>query len=606
MGNQLAALSFINIIGVCVVVFAGIIMIRHSDEYSEKSNQLGIMRDSIGAMQESLFSIREGQLQFFKTLKEEYASDVRQSFERAGTHLSTIDGLEPHAGELYTAILQSYLTRYEAQFEGYLQSARRIYTGPGNVFNGKLKKHADAILDAARRSRSAQLIEKTSDIREVIGISDCRTAVQSAFVFRRFVDEGLGLANRVQLDLMGQVALHGNLNALRGVFGEYILLCQDYERQVEALGSAYHRTMDQVYALSSRFESRIEKTWTEKSAEMLNFVRTTLAVAGVILTALVVFTAVYCRRVWRRVSRLRHAIFEINDGNTGVSVPFTDRRDELGGVARAVEEFRLNKRRLGEALVDAQSASAAKTNFLTIMSHELRTPLNAINGYSQIMADETFGPLPGRYRDYAKLVNDSGELLLGIINQILEMAAHGSNEQTAPHPSNIGVDTMIDASISGLRTKAARKNIAIVHEYNTAIYAFCDPLNFRQIVSNLVENAVKFSQENASIRIWASPVTNNQVRIAIRDSGPGMTAHEVNRALQPFIQLEDPLSRKHEGIGLGLSIVDHLCRSNNGRLVIDSVKNDGTTVYIVLPAAGQAGGLVHEHSSLLTAIGVGK
>jgi PAS domain S-box-containing protein len=244
---------------------------------------------------------------------------------------------------------------------------------------------------------------------------------------------------------------------------------------------------------------------------------------------------------------------------------------------------------LREARDQATAASRSKSEFLANMSHELRTPLNAIIGFSEALERELFGPVGNpRYREYAEDIHNSGVHLLSLINDILDLSKIEAG-QFVLHEDETELDHMVEAATRIVRHRAQQANIAI--ECNLpkpSIFLVADERALKQVLINLVSNAVKFSPDGSAVKIEAQ-VCAESLRIAVIDKGIGIAEQDIPRALTPFTQVDGSLSRAHEGTGLGLPLAKHLTELHDGTLTIQSEPDVGTTVYVDLPLSRVVG-----------------
>lgn len=228
---------------------------------------------------------------------------------------------------------------------------------------------------------------------------------------------------------------------------------------------------------------------------------------------------------------------------------------------------------------------AQKRSFLRMASHELRTPLNSILGFSEILADELYGPLGApQYKEYAQLIRTSGDRLLKLVNQILDIArleGHAMDLSPRAQPLDHVLDDVIDSLREDIRLR--RTEVAVIDEGRLP-GAFADPKGLRTVVSNLLHNAVVFSPEEARIVIETRRL-GDEVELRITDPGPGVPADDVPRLLRPFEQGDNALTRRSQGAGLGLPIALLLCEAMGGSLELQSSTGQGLTARILLPAA---------------------
>ena len=231
----------------------------------------------------------------------------------------------------------------------------------------------------------------------------------------------------------------------------------------------------------------------------------------------------------------------------------------------------------------AERSANSKSAFLANMSHELRTPLNAINGFSEILVDEMYGPLGDeRYKEYAQDILASGKHLLDMITDILDMAKIEAGKMTVDlHPIDI-VDP-VDAAVRMIRRRAEEKEINLKLVANSDLPPVeADHRAIRQMILNLVSNAIKFTDKGGEIRVTVDQKGPN-LRIAVRDNGIGIPADALPRLGEPFEQVSDTRDRNFDGTGLGLALTKSFAEMHGGRLTIASEEGRGTQVSFFLP-----------------------
>jgi signal transduction histidine kinase len=254
------------------------------------------------------------------------------------------------------------------------------------------------------------------------------------------------------------------------------------------------------------------------------------------------------------------------------------------GVLVDVTLLKSREDELSLAMEQAQQASRAKTEFLANMSHELRTPLNAIIGFSEIMLGELFGPLgQPRYVEYAKDMHHSGQHLLTIINALLDVAKIEAGQMELDERS-MSVAALIGDCLPFIREKVATGHLMLDLTVPEDLPRLnLDPVRMRQVLLNLLSNAAKFTGHGGAITISAGRSAAGGVALSIADTGIGMNESEVLVALQPFRQVDNALSRRYEGTGLGLPLAQRLTELHGGKLSIASTPGQGTTVTVLLP-----------------------
>ena len=250
-----------------------------------------------------------------------------------------------------------------------------------------------------------------------------------------------------------------------------------------------------------------------------------------------------------------------------------------------VTERRRESEALREARDQATDSSRSKSEFLANMSHELRTPLNAIIGFSEALERELFGPVGNpRYREYATDIHDSGVHLLNLINDILDLSKIEAGHFKL-HEDETDLDGIVASACRIVRHRAQQASISIeTHLPKPAVSLMVDERALKQILINLVSNAVKFSNDCGTVSVDCT-VGPRGLCIAVIDRGIGIAEDDIPKALSPFTQLDGTLSRTHEGTGLGLPLAKHMTELHGGVLRIESKPGEGTTVFVDLPAS---------------------
>ncbi len=258
---------------------------------------------------------------------------------------------------------------------------------------------------------------------------------------------------------------------------------------------------------------------------------------------------------------------------------------EVVAVMRDVTDRKIQEQALDLARSAAEAADAAKTRFLATMSHELRTPLNAIIGFSELIVQEEALMLEAdRRREYAQLINDSGQHLLSVVNGILDMSKMESgNFEISPEPFAPRAALVNCCNLLALKAREGGVDLAVNAPAELPVIAG-DPRAFKQIVINLVSNAIKFTERGGKVTVFAEADAARFV-LRVKDTGVGIAADDLKRIGDPFFQAGKTYQRRHEGTGLGLSIVKSLVTLHAGELTVQSKVGEGTTVTVALPLA---------------------
>ena len=242
-------------------------------------------------------------------------------------------------------------------------------------------------------------------------------------------------------------------------------------------------------------------------------------------------------------------------------------------------------RRAAAAAAEAHEASHAKSAFLANMSHELRTPLNAILGFSEIMKDQHLGPiLNARYLSYAADIHTSGRHLLGIINDVLDLAKIESGKMSLEDAGEFALVPALSSSLAMLTGLGEKHGVAVRGAWDDEkIRLIAVERMVRQIVINLVGNAIKFTPAGGSVTVTGAPDLAGGYVLKVRDDGVGMDEAEIANALTPFGQNRSRMTVPQEGTGLGLPLAKAMIELHGGSLFVESQPNRGTCVSLRFP-----------------------
>lgn len=335
----------------------------------------------------------------------------------------------------------------------------------------------------------------------------------------------------------------------------------EIEDYFDAVPAVAEGATELVYAISDGYSRRVQATGR---------------IASLPLAAAVTLSSESYLAAWRD-SRNR----------IGLAVVLIVIATMFGGlfIYQQLRRAQLNERALRQAKVTAEEASEAKSRFLAHMSHEFRTPLNAIMGFSEIIKTKVLGEgVSPIYVSYAEHIHRSGEHLLKIVNDILDMAKIESGAQPmAREPVDVAVT--VESAVSFVEGLADQKRLHI----RVLMPAQLPRINgnerlTRQVIINLLSNAIKFSPRSSEIEIVGLHTDGGPLEISITDRGPGIEPAILRRIGEPFLQGNPTISRAGQGTGLGLSICKNYLNLMGGELIIDSVVGSGTTAIVRFPA----------------------
>jgi two-component system, cell cycle sensor histidine kinase PleC len=283
------------------------------------------------------------------------------------------------------------------------------------------------------------------------------------------------------------------------------------------------------------------------------------------------------------ITKVKRHEQKLMEGEKRQIATILDLRKSQQALERQTAELADLAEKYAEEKTRAEEANAAKSKFLANMSHELRTPLNAIIGFSEIMESGMFGPLGAqKYVEYSRDIRESGEYLLDVINDVLDMSKiEAGGIRLAPE--TVELDSLLADCIRVVSTRAGEKNLALNAKVAPGIQLFADRRALKQITLNLLSNAVKFTPDGGAVNLQARR-RGGVVSIAITDNGIGIPRQALHKLGRPFEQVESQLTKRHQGSGLGLAIAKSLVELHGGAMRIRSQLDRGTMVLVRLPA----------------------
>lgn len=318
------------------------------------------------------------------------------------------------------------------------------------------------------------------------------------------------------------------------------------------------------------------------------------SVSIVLVVAIIFLTTRKFMRPIERLTDTVSAIIKTGDFSTMVDI---SSRDEVGQLGKAFNElsnkcqctYSTLEQKIAEKTahlqkinVELERANKMKSEFLANMSHELRTPLNAIIGFAEVLRDKICGDLNEEQMEFVKDVHSSGQHLLQMINDILDLSKIEAGKMTLQYEV-FSVPEAIEDVYNILKGLANKKNLQLKTSIQSNVGAIeADRVKFKQILYNLLSNAIKFTPQNGGITIDAS-IVNDQLQISVSDTGIGMKPEDQNKVFREFWQADSSFARKYEGTGLGLALSKKIIELHNGNIWFTSEYGRGSTFYFSLP-----------------------
>ncbi|SCA57231.1 conserved membrane hypothetical protein [Candidatus Terasakiella magnetica] len=346
-------------------------------------------------------------------------------------------------------------------------------------------------------------------------------------------------------------------------------------------------SLDQLIMAQETKANLQEKRLLDHLKDSITQTASELSVYTGIMIVIVIIIAIWMASVLSsRITNLIGSLRKIQGGDLSERAK-VESGDEMGELASSLNNMTESLQELIEenktAVKRAEASNQAKSDFLASMSHELRTPLNAIIGFSEVIQSEVYGPVrPNEYKDYINDINNSGQHLLTLINDVLDVARIGSGEMEIQEDV-LDLNETIEECVRMIHPIVEHKDLKVDYQKIDLPSYYGDKRRIKQVVLNLLSNATKFTHAEGNIALKSVILPNGDIEIRVKDSGIGMTAEEVEIALTPFAQVQSSLSREYEGTGLGLPLSHNLVEMHGGKLDIKSTPNEGTEVIVTLP-----------------------
>ena len=326
-----------------------------------------------------------------------------------------------------------------------------------------------------------------------------------------------------------------------------------------------------------------------RSVEMIVFSLSILCVVAVIVVG-----TMYSSSFVRPINRLKTITQRIASGELEQRVGI-DRKDEIGELAASFNAMADN---LQKAINEANSANEAKSMFLSSMSHELRTPMNSILGFAQVLKSDPVTPLTDAQNQCVELMLSSGNHLLALINDVLDLSRIESG-RISISPEIFLLDTVIAEVVAIFESVARKGSIKVIDKTDkSGIYIETDRIRIKQVITNLISNAVKYNRKNGTVTIYYTFPDNDRVCLKIEDTGYGIPEEELSSLFKPFTRLGMETTNI-EGTGIGLTITKRLVELLGGRIGVESVVGKGSTFFVDFKRTKEPSGAVQETKEAL-------
>jgi signal transduction histidine kinase len=487
-----------------------------------------------------------------------------------------------------------------AAFVATINSARRDL--PRDTFEiDRVEEEVDQYLAsfeavaAARRQRQlrlARLSETAEALRE-----QAEAANQSALYFKLREAElqylmvrseaGAAVAGKRVTDLGGLLTKPQAAEAV----GNYALAFGRVIEIFSVLDAATVRVLDEHDAklrafsvrLGARAQGEEQRAVASFSAKLASAMRGNIEVSIVVVLLALAGAFLLLRMVIYPVNRMTSTMVAIAGGDYARRIPYSGRRDEVGQMAQALVLFKNALLGIKAAQSQAEMASRHKSEFLANMSHELRTPLNAILGLSGMLMEEADDPDPRELRESLPRIMGSARHLLTLINEILDLSKIEAGHMSV-NPEEFSAASLTEEVLATFSAMAKEKGIELRSAYAQGLPVLhSDPQRVRQILLNLIGNAVKFT-DVGEVRVMVATVPGGHFRFSVTDTGPGISLEGQARLFQDFTQLDASPTRKFGGTGLGLAISRRMARLLGGDITAQSTPGQGSSFVLELPA----------------------
>jgi signal transduction histidine kinase/CheY-like chemotaxis protein/HPt (histidine-containing phosphotransfer) domain-containing protein len=581
--TRIGLLAIVAVFGVVVLGVAGFVADRtvngviEADEHNDRLVQL------VNTIHTNLLQMRRAEKDFLLDPAEGYVTRHRKLTRRVETDLNMLLAL-PHVGisDVQLQRVRAEMTRHAREFRHVVRLSNALGRDQDVGLQGIFRRAVHGIEEIIVRAKLERLTVLMLTLRrhekDYILRRDEKYVGRFDSGMRAFTAE---LA-RAALPRASKAKVARLAEQYSEIFHRWVASARSLRRETARLDKSYETMRTDLTAILANAMA-VETETEEQFGTVLTTARVTLFVIVVlVLLGSIALAVAIGRSILRPLGAINTALAELADGDTEREIPATDRRDEIGEIARAAVVFKEN----AIARAGAEAASEAKSSFLATASHEIRTPINGIIGIADLLLET---PLDDKQRSLVTTSQRSAKDLLGIIGDVLDYSKLEA-EMVELEERDVDFFQLVDHVFSVLGVEAAKKSIDLSwhHPENLPRYLKADGGRLRQVLFNLVGNAVKFTDQGAvTLFVMHREAADGAIdlRCEIKDTGIGIKPAHQEKLFARFTQGEQSTARTHGGTGLGLAISRQLVELMGGEIGLQSMPGEGSTFWFTVRCA---------------------